>query len=266
MENVIVMNEDDLDIQVDVHKGESEETRIPFKWTYMPEPTKIMIQELRKRYEVEVKKKISYELISNSCDICPSLQKIYNENLEQKDLLKDWLLVTINCKEENWLNCWEKIKIIKNWRWLKKALIAVEQRGEDINEIKLPHFHILIQEYDYISTKKLKKDYLYRNFLEYCGNEKHIDVRSVAYKYREDKLSYLQGRKFNEDKLQKQETDKLFRNKYDLKPYYSLTDLPTSNQSKHGGARKGAGRPKKRKEEDVISNFIKSEYNKIMEF
>lgn len=213
-----------------------------FVWT--PDITVIKQAMLDDALEREIRKKVKLDLEDGISH--PIVQDIYNNNTERRKQKKPWILITINCKEGTWKEIWKDLFHIKSWIWLKKALITVEQRGETEQTAgRLVHFHLLLQDYDN-TPKKIQKRF-FDKFKKFIGNIKHIDMRTVKHEWKQDKIDYLSGNKVDEDKLQKQKMDKIFRSNNGLENIYSLDSLPTSESKPRGGARVGAGRPKKLK-------------------
>lgn len=220
-----------------------------------PDDTAEEFKAMEDIYHRLMKKKIKYKLMKNELERCPKLQKLYNEVEQTKDEMKPWILVTINCKEGEWIEVFTKLKHISSWIWLKDALISVEQRGDtEATCGHLPHFHILIKSYDIECPRQSgAKGKCWKRFWDkfgsHCGNEKSIWINRVEHKFKDDKINYLTGKKIDSDKLEKQKIDKFFRKKYGIEPYYTLDTLPTSVSKPRGGIRVGAGRPKKVKPE-----------------
>ena len=218
-----------------------------FKYIYSPDILAETAEMYEDAFKREMRKKVKFDLEDQILlETAPHLQKIYDENKERKKQKKPWILVTINCKEGTWKEIFRDLFHIKSWIWLKKALITVEQRGETEQTAgRLVHFHLLLQDYEN-EPKKIQKRF-FEKFKNFVGNIKHIDIRTVKHEWKQDKIDYLSGKKLDEDKLKKQKMDKIFRSKNGLENIYSLDSLPTSESKPRGGARVGAGRPKKLK-------------------
>lgn len=230
-------------------KFETEQEELEFyaqaEFIFSPLVSEEKASMFEEAYKREMRKKINFSLMDNELSHeAPALQKIYNENKLKKEERKPWLLITINCKEGEWQNIWKDIHHLKSTCWLYDAIVTVEQRGDtEATCGHLPHFHILCKKYK-IEPKKAHAR-MWQKWGKYCGDKKHIYVNKVAHEFKEEKLQYVTGGKIDPDKLGKQEIDKKFRKKYNLKDWYSLDILPTSISKPRGGVRVGAGRPKK---------------------
>lgn len=80
--------------------------------------------------------------------------------------------------------------------FMKGAVFVFEQRS-----ISSPytgvHCHMMV---DKNMSPKQMFDRVFNTVKDYVGNPKHVDLRSYPYSYREDKLDYMRGRKWDADK------------------------------------------------------------------
>ncbi len=111
-----VFDEDDYQEAWELHSNQYNKVDEiePMKYKILIKKEKLLIKKIKEEYELQIKKEIKYDLMNGKCDICPALQEIYNSNQEKKEKLKNWKLITINCREEDWEKCWDKVKNIKN--------------------------------------------------------------------------------------------------------------------------------------------------------
>jgi hypothetical protein len=92
--------------------------------------------------------------------------------------------------------------------WIQKWWVAIEQREETPKEPDGLHIHMILDRGKYVPAH-VRRDLL-RNFLEICGNEKHIYVVDLKEKHFLRKLHYITGHK-REDQGTKPQNDKIMR-------------------------------------------------------
>lgn len=230
-----------------------------FDYIYSPDILAETAEVYEDAFKREMRKKTKLDLEDQALhENAPHLQKIYNDNKERKKKRKPWMLVTINCKDGEWMKVFKELFHIKSWIWLKKALITVEQRGEtEATSGHLPHFHLLLQDYENEKGKIQRR--FFDKFKNSVGNIQHIYVNVVKHEWKQDKIDYLMGKKLDNDKLEKQKIDIFWRKNNGIDPWYSLDSLPTSESKPRGGVRIGAGRPKKLKISPLLLSSKKTE-------
>lgn len=95
-----------------------------------------------------------------------------------------------------------------------------EQRGETEAELgKGFHSHLLFTKDSKVSPSEYKRN-LESTFKDCVGNSKHIWIQYFPKSYHSDKLLYLQGKKWDEEKDVKIDMDILWRDLQDMKSIY----------------------------------------------
>lgn len=118
--------------------------------------------------------------------------------------------------------------------FVKKYAYSIEQRGESEETMGNGiHIHFL---FTTDTNRSHVVKYLYSSLKEYVGNPRHVDVREYPLSYWDDKISYIKGDKWDDEKTLKVETDRLFRKKNNIEQYYtsnasSQTSLTPSTSS-----------------------------------
>lgn len=187
-----------------------------------------------------------YTITFSSC-ICQNLKPpnpvpnslphpLNNDNTDNSEYiapaLSTFYFVTINYKEG--VPYSEQIKRAQNvFKKLKaEGYYTLEQRSEDIENIRGIHTHLII-----FSDKKPSKvhQYIYESVKSKVGNKKHVDVRRYNIDLLEDKLAYMKGDKWDDDKLQKVEVDKIWKQKNNIDALYRYCSQIPCNEEKLQG-------------------------------
>lgn len=101
-----------------------------------------------------------------------------------------------------------------------KPIYSYEQRGETLKDIGEGfHVHILFHKSNELCPKKYS-DYITNSFKSLVGNDKCIDIKFYPKAFHQDKLDYLNGKKWDEEKLPKLHIDQVWRKSHDLKTIY----------------------------------------------
>lgn len=148
-----------------------------------------------------------------------------DEKIENTLEMTEFMFLTVNPPDEyNLKKSHEYVQSFCNKLHIKKYIYAIEQKGLTEETIHQPHFHILFT-HDYTkkslllretqsSFKKIfgdgVKNYHWVN-LKHCATEN--DIRKRLYYILEDKKDLT--------KQTKQQIDKIFRKKKNLKDYYT---------------------------------------------
>jgi len=127
--------------------------------------------------------------------------------------------VTVNPKPETSFESFKKdVDKYVNQKHIEAAEYVYEQRGSNDDTMGQGfHVHLLVK------TKTNKADFEKRTrakFSKYCGNDKHIYMKSCPLKFIKDKQAYMRGEKIEPGKETKCEIDKLWRIKNNLNQYY----------------------------------------------
>lgn len=108
------------------------------------------------------------------------------------------------------------LKRLEGRSFMKEYWYNIEQRGtESVHGL---HSHWLVKTSH--PTAQLKRD-IFSTVRNLVGNIEHVDVRSYPDSYMQDKLDYLNGSKWDEDKTGKVLLDKRFRLENNLKDIYT---------------------------------------------
>jgi len=107
-------------------------------------------------------------------------------------------------------------------KFVQAARWTYEQRGEtEETRGTGVHVHLLL----YLKENRGRLDSVKRSiksvFQHLCGNPKHIDIRTVPDGRINDKIDYLAGKKWDEEKDGKIEQDKLWRESINLQETYN---------------------------------------------
>lgn len=172
------------------------------------------------------------------------VQELYNEKQRRKELNKPFYFITLNPKQDCEFEPFkDAVGDISCWSWVDKCLWVFEQRGSTEEEMgKGFHAHVLISNYN-IEKGKLKTQ-IRNKFKKFCLDiESCINIQQKKREWLNDKLEYIMGKKLDEGKPEKQEIDTLWREKMNLKQFYSFDILTDKRRiSKNmGGRREGSG-------------------------
>lgn len=212
----------------------------------MEEEKKQLINEMNKHYEKikqraydEVIKKIYMDELWRHLEkgeYGGQIQKVYNENkaynLEKEEAKKKdyYGFFTFNFKPSITLSQVQNfISKLLSKKWLDEWYYTIEQRGENLDELgKGIHIHFLFKRNKKPSHTNRE---IYNTFKKYTDTPEQI-IYNTAFKYYpkkflNDKLDYMTGKKWDEDKLQKVIMDKEFREKNNLNIIYKYNDEET---------------------------------------
>lgn len=185
-------------------------------------------------YKILYKKKINMECSMNICND-NSIQMLYDEvqllkeqnNRETSQQYYYW--ITFNPKEDITLTQLKKFadKLLSK-KWITDAIYNYEQRGKTLEECgKGMHIHMLILRNKFHTTHAKRETY--NTFKKLTGIPKDIfDVKcfkAIPYSWGKDKIDYLQGKKWDEEKDCMVEMDAVFRQKNNLSTYYTYGSL-----------------------------------------
>jgi len=115
------------------------------------------------------------------------------------------------------LNNFMKLKFFENTNWV----LSFEQRSEIPDYYEGYHCHIIFDRKKGDDNKKSKLLKRMASSLKKFLAPNCIDLRIYPKSYREEKIQYLSGDKWDEEKKLKVKNDVLFRNKYSIKSLYT---------------------------------------------
>lgn len=217
---------------------------------------------------IEMKFKYGVETTELPNINCPLFNKLSKNYEELKKEYKKFIWITINPQQHKWRDALEAVKtMLRDSIWVEKSWFCIEQR-KSTGDFEGQHFHILIKDYN-ISPSSLNRNIL-RIFKKFCGPsnanakkeiDKYRDIIDVTWKdylHLQDKFDYMFGKKFGDKKEEQCKYDIEFRKQNNFPEYWTDEMLRTdkSISKARGGARVGAGRPKKVKQEIEIENKI----------
>lgn len=94
-----------------------------------------------------------------------------------------------------------------------------------------PHVHMLVHQLE-LSDKDFRKN-TKNTFKNLVGNLKCIDIKRVPSDWIQDKIDYLQGNKWDPEKDDMIESDKLKREEFELEPYYAFGSFAPQEGGHH---------------------------------
>lgn len=99
-------------------------------------------------------------------------------------------------------------------------LYAFEQRGKTIEEIgKGFHCHIISDKSSKLSPAQVRKN-IYSSLKNYVGNIKHIDVRVYKGTFKQEKIDYIKGIKWDDEKDASVRLNPIWRGMQKIFPIY----------------------------------------------
>lgn len=153
--------------------------------------------------------------------------------------------ITINPPPKIWDNQIERLLTIATrlisdmykWKNTKSLYWTFEQRSRDFGTWNGVHIHMLIENagtqdnYDQERQMRKKCKVLWGEMYDQIKNWNNVfKFVSIRDKYAPDKIEYLYGNKYNDEKAKLCEVDKEFRAHYGLKLNYYPPDAPLINQ------------------------------------
>lgn len=133
---------------------------------------------------------------------------------------KNWLMVTVNPKEEvSLLTFRSRVDKFVGRTFAEMATWAYEQRGEEVENIHGMHAHIFIKRDTKVAPSRIKQ-FAQTDFGDLVGHEKHIDIRYFKDQDSINGVNYVKGHKADPDKASKHNMDVLWRQMNDIEAYY----------------------------------------------
>lgn len=175
-----------------------------------------------------LQKRFTSDLIALNGGIIAELKSILftlqNERKTlKKDLKEKFYFITINPSPDVDFNSF-KLKVEKYVQrsFIKNYIYTFEQRGQTPEEVGTGfHVHIIT---DMIVRNKFNmvRD-TFSTFKSMVSDKQKIDIRDYPISYREEKIQYLKGEKWDDSKLDAVKINNLFREKYNLSLLYNAT-------------------------------------------
>lgn len=100
--------------------------------------------------------------------------------------------------------------------FMKGAVYVFEQRAHDAPYQGF-HCHIMC---DKRMSPKQMHDRIYNTVKDIVGTRKHVDLRTYPYTYREEKLDYMNGKKWDTDKEKSVIATRQWRKENDIEDFY----------------------------------------------
>lgn len=128
--------------------------------------------------------------------------------------------VTVNFKPEVLLSQAQQVlQRLVSRKIVSKYWYNFEQRGDDLQTIGQGlHSHLVLL--SQTARSEFHRD-IYNTLKTSVGNSKHVDVKEYPLTYLDEKLAYLNGEKWDPDKYNKVQMDRLFRSKNNLEIIYN---------------------------------------------
>lgn len=162
--------------------------------------------------------------------ITPEMEKEYDEffdrvvrpRLSKKPKKENLIWVTINPAPTTKLGDFlGKLEKASTKAWIKTYWYNIEQRGETLETAGSGlHSHFLIISKNYKRISQVRDEF-YNTFKSLIGNKKHVCVKSYPLSMLQDKIDYLEGKKWDDDKQTKIAVDNYFREKNKLPLLYN---------------------------------------------
>lgn len=163
------------------------------------------------------------------------LQDVYDESealRKGSDVSALW--ITINPKEDdNIISILQKrMDKLKNKPFVKNLKWSYEQRGEcSDTKGRGIHTHILLCLKQGSRLDNVKRS-IHTIYDDLCGNKLCVDIRKVPERRINDKIEYLQGKKWDEEKDDKILTDREWRKDEGLDDFYYFDEVLLVGQNK----------------------------------
>lgn len=157
----------------------------------------------------------------NSLDfIIPHINNIAYPSKPQKDN-REILFITINPSSEVvFEDFYKKFELIKKRPFMVNLAYTYEQRGKTEAEMGTGfHIHFMIDKTKYVTPAQVQRN-LYSSFKSMVGSMNSIDVRKYPFSYREEKLMYMTGQKWEAEKEASCKVNEIWRQKNNLMRLY----------------------------------------------
>lgn len=127
--------------------------------------------------------------------------------------------VTVNPKDDVTLETFiKRVEKYTQRKMVHAFNYAFEQRGKNMDEVgKGMHVHILIKSQD---KKAWFKRSTISSFTAIVGNDQAIDIKQYPMEYEVEKIEYLKGNKWDDEKIESITINKIWRERKKLKTYY----------------------------------------------
>jgi len=146
------------------------------------------------------------------------LDVLYTQLQLQSTFKKESILwITISPPQGDPLKFINRIHTLTERSYLPNLTYSFEQRGEQLEEVgKGLHCHLICDKKHNVAPKQV-----INNLASYFKiSHNSVDVKKYPASYKQDKIDYLLGKKFDEKKDPKIQMDKIFRKTYSLNQIY----------------------------------------------
>jgi len=142
---------------------------------------------------------------------------ISNKKLKPEDIVA--IMVTFSPDPEHDLTFSDlyklALKVCKKTKGIKESYFTVEQRGEDIEDCGLGgHFHamIVLNKDEQMGEPSRQERAILSKLKKFeTTSPRFLDIKRVSLDKLPEKLDYITGKKYDEDKFNKMEMDKYWR-------------------------------------------------------
>lgn len=111
-------------------------------------------------------------------------------------------------------------RVVRYFSKYPNSVYGFEIRGKNDLGYHGIHCHAIVNSTHRKNDSSTFKRNVYSSFKDMVGNRMHVDVRLYSASYREDKISYIKGEKWDEDKLESVELTKAWREDFGIEPIY----------------------------------------------
>lgn len=153
----------------------------------------------------------------------PRIQKLYDESQEfrqGKDVRFLWITINPDETKAQLGDLMNSVLKLRYKKFVVQMEVVYEQRGEtEEDRGKGYHCHILLEFKD-VRYDNVKRS-IHTIFDKLCGTSLHVNVKPCYEKWLQDKKQYLRGNKWDEEKDDKIQQDKLWRQEFNIDPLYT---------------------------------------------
>lgn len=138
-----------------------------------------------------------------------------------------WITINFDSKLVTNEQCIEKIEKISQWKWIKHLVYTFEQRSEDIEHAgQGMHVHMLLACNAPREFRDIRSDFVktLTGKIKYIGNTSSniLNIKKIPDKYYGDKIDYIKGEKWDDDKSAKIQVDSYWRSEMNLEHFYEI--------------------------------------------
>lgn len=191
----------------------------------MPENLRYqLIESLMRNSTVNTEYKCRKDVISaiDQKLIIMKLKNMHKRKMEVS-LNRNYYWITINPVEGDFDKFKDKLDYVLSLKNFSKSNYhyVYEQRGKTLDDMgRGYHVHMLCDKPKNTTPSQMTRE-LFNNFKHFCGNLKAIQVQTIPQTWYSDKIEYLKGNKWDDDKDESVFINKPWRESRGLKHLYS---------------------------------------------